>query len=89
MDDATRAGDHAAAGRDLAHQTPFVRTVGVISLSVLKAITDRTLGRKVPTSYWSCVARTAPISCNPKVVLVTMKPGYKCWPDASTMSSYF
>ena len=40
-----------------------MRTVGVISLSVLKAITDRTLGRKVPTSYWSCVARTAPISC--------------------------
>ena len=42
--------------------TPLVRTVGVISLSVLNAITERTLGRKVPTSYWSWVARTAPIS---------------------------
>ena len=63
----------------------------VVTLSAAEqaAITERTLGRKVPTSYWSCVARTAPISCNPRVVLVTMKPGYKCWPVASTMSSYF
>ena len=69
--------------------TPLVRTVGVISLSVLNAITDRTFGRNVPTSYWSWVARTAPISWSPKVVLVTMKPGYRCCPVASKMSSYF
>ena len=55
--------------------TPFERTVGIISESALYAITERTLGLNVPTSYKSFCARMASVSTNPNEELGAINPG--------------
>ena len=63
-------------GLTCASNTPLVRIVGMILLSVLYAISDLTCGLKSPVSLKSLVALTALISVIPNVVLVEIKVGY-------------